>query len=403
MFLRAEPWMVFAPALLWLAGCAAVEPKTVSRLRETETPTTPETPSGRESISQSNLDHAKVIAAKPTSEPVIADKPAPVAALVAAVEPQPISASPPATTPSPEKAAPPEETDRVESLFREPVTEPAAKLEPVKPAPSKKARVQTTSTKKVPRALKQELDWDAHLTAATSQLESATAHRPTTNGEVAQHIALRMLYLMAGRRDEAVQPIPGIPAVQQDFWSHEFAGLATYLDTDQIPEANRRAADASKALHDAAAQLDELAALQVRNSTFCSEVTSYGVYEPFATCEFQAGQELLLYAELENFKSEQTERGYHTALKAAYQLLDEQGQRVDAKDFALTEEYCRNSRRDFFVRYFVWLPKGIEPGAYKLQLSVEDTLSQKLGEATIEFKVVAEKRDATQAYPISPK
>ena len=43
---------------------------------------------------------------------------------------------------------------------------------------------------------------------------------------------------------------------------------------------------------------------------------------------------------------------YHTALKASYQILDERGARVDEKEFALTEEYCQNPRRDFFIRYF---------------------------------------------------
>ena len=66
----------------------------------------------------------------------------------------------------------------------------------------------------------------------------------------------------------------------------------------------------------------------VRNLAFCTEVQSYGCVKPFKAYEFAPGQEVLLYAEVENFTSEATPKGYHTALRSSYQVLDGRGQRV---------------------------------------------------------------------------
>ena len=107
----------------------------------------------------------------------------------------------------------------------------------------------------------------------------------------------------------------------------------------------------------------------------------------FAKYEFQPNQEVLLYAEVENFASESTPNGYHTSLKSNYQILDGHGQRVSEHAFAATEEYCRNLRRDYFIGYHLRLPKDIGPGLYTQQLSIEDATCHKVGQATIEFAV----------------
>lgn len=230
-------------------------------------------------------------------------------------------------------------------------------------------------------------DWQAHLTAAIDRLERENTQTPTNAAEVSRHAALRMLYLVDGRREEALQPIDGIPPGQQDFWSKQLYGLSAYLDTERNTDSGRRAAEATMHFRDATAKLSELATLSVKSLAFCSEVSSYGVYKAFDKHEFQPGQEVLLYAEVENFKSESTDKGFRTALRSSYQILDPHGARVSQQEFALTEEYCRNPRRDFFIRYFVWMPKRIYGGKYTLQLTIEDTLSQKIGQSTIEFEI----------------
>lgn len=231
------------------------------------------------------------------------------------------------------------------------------------------------------------MDWREHLEAAIAQLESETSDPPATTAAIGRYAGLRLLYLVDGRRDAALKPISGIPPAQQDFWAKELFALTTYLDTDRTTDESRRAAAASISLREAAARLGEVATLSVHNLAFCTEVTSYGVFKKFAKYEFHAGQEVLLYAEVENFKSVQNEKGFHTALKSSYEILDSHGARVDQKEFEITAEDCQNPRRDYFIRYFVWMPKRIYGGTYTLQLSIEDTQSQKIGQSSIEFTI----------------
>ncbi len=68
--------------------------------------------------------------------------------------------------------------------------------------------------------------------------------------------------------------------------------------------------------------------------------------------EFKPGGKVLLYAEVENFVSNQTPRGYHTALTGSYQIFDNEGRRVDEHEFSATEEWCQ-SRRPRLLHPFV--------------------------------------------------
>lgn len=217
-------------------------------------------------------------------------------------------------------------------------------------------------------------------------METAVESAPTDE-QAKLHAQLRMLYLTAGRKHDAVQPIPGLGEAEQDFFAKELFGLATYLDESRTSDRGRRAAEASRHLHAALQRLGETSPLGVRNLAFCSEVSSYGVYTSFPKLEFKPAQQLLLYAEVENFKSDESAKGFHTAFKSHYQILDAQGRKVDEHDFALAEERCQNPRRDYFLRYFVNLPQRIYDGRYTLQLTVEDTLAKKVGQATIEFTI----------------
>jgi hypothetical protein len=227
-------------------------------------------------------------------------------------------------------------------------------------------------------------DWRDHLAMAIRLLEdeqAASSESRSTSDQARQ----RLLQLIANHRDEALRPISGVAEQEQQFWSQELFGLAKLLDEQGEPQTDRRIAQAAGHLRSAADTLGKSAKLEVRNLAFCTEVTSFGVYKPFAAYSFTPGQETLLYAELENFASEATERGYHTSLRSSYEIFDERGARIDEHEFAVTEEYCRNPRRDFFIRYFVYLPKEIGPGRYTLQLTIEDMQSEKIGRSTIQF------------------
>ena len=194
-----------------------------------------------------------------------------------------------------------------------------------------------------------------------------------------------MLYLMAGRRDDAVEPIISIPASHQEFWSKQLYGLATWLDAEETADDARRAGETKQILEEAVARLGESAPLVVRNLAFCTNVQSYGCTKQFKTSEFSPGQEVLLYAEVENFTSEATPEGFHTSLRSSYRIFDSRGRQVADHQFTTTEEHCQNPRRDFFIGYHLRLPDRIYPGKHTLQLTIEDLKSHKVGQSSIEL------------------
>ncbi|MEE9602903.1 MAG: hypothetical protein V3V75_06335 [Thermoguttaceae bacterium] len=230
-------------------------------------------------------------------------------------------------------------------------------------------------------------DWQTQLRNTISALESQVADTPQTPEEVAQHARLRMLYMLAGRRDEAARPIQALPPAMQDFWSKQAFGMATLLDTQRTGDATSRTAETKWILDEALTRLAESAPLVVRNLAFCTAVQSYGCTSEFKKYEFDPGQKVLLYAEIENFTSVATPKGYHTSLRSSYQIFDSRAQRVADHDFTTTEEYCDNARRDFFICYQLSLPTRIYPGKHTLKLTVEDLKGQKIGQTSIEFTV----------------
>jgi hypothetical protein len=235
-------------------------------------------------------------------------------------------------------------------------------------------------------------DWKGQLQIAIAALEAKTAPgadgKPATPLTAGDQATLRMLYLAAGRRDDAIRPISNATPADQEFWREELVGLAAAIDDQAIPDAGRRAAEAVQHLRDAAGKLGQSAAMTVRNLSFCTEVSSYGVFKPFAKYEFKPGEQAILYAEVDNFTIESTDKGFHTAMHSSYQVYDNRGAKVAEQDYAVTEEVCRNPRHDFFIRYFVYMPKRVYDGNYTMQLTIEDTIGNKVAQSTIPFTIV---------------
>jgi hypothetical protein len=230
-------------------------------------------------------------------------------------------------------------------------------------------------------------DWHGSLAQTIKALEAEVPEQPKTADDFSKQARLRILYALAGRREDAAKPIPSAPPAMQDFWAKELYGLSVLLDTERQPDAMSRAAEARQHLGEAYARLGQAAPLLVRSLSFCTEVQSYGCCTPFKNYEFLPGQEVLLYAEIENFGVESTAKGYHTALRSSYQILDKGGQRIADHAISTTEEHCQNPRRDFFIGYQLRMPPRINPGKYTLQLMIEDLKSQKVGQASVELTI----------------
>jgi hypothetical protein len=232
------------------------------------------------------------------------------------------------------------------------------------------------------------VDGKVELASAIAALEQEAKSAPSSTAELQDHLRLRMLMLMAGREDDSLAPIPGASPTEQDYWSKQLFALSTYLDAERVPDTKQRAAGALIHFDAARAKLAELATLQVRNLAFVDSVDGYGLYEPHKDAKFKPGDQVTLYAEVDNYSSESTKDGYRTTLATSYEVVDLEGRRVDGAQFPDVEDICRNQRRDFHMQYGVALPTRIYAGQYELRLIITDQLSHKIGQAALRFEIV---------------
>ncbi len=239
----------------------------------------------------------------------------------------------------------------------------------------------------IPGAELQRLIAQAERDVATAQLGISEAEQ---HNYIQKHVNLRLLYLVSGRQERALEAIPGISAGDQEFWQQMFWAVANYFDVEAMPSVSERATQTVAQLRSAIARLQENARLQLRNVAFCHKIVSFGSYERFNRDEFTPGQPVLVYAEVANFRSEpNAEQQYRTILKSTIDIYraGSNGELIERLEFPATEDLCRNQRRDYFHSYEFTIPKRISLGPHVMKLTVEDQLNRKVATYTLNFTV----------------
>ena len=205
---------------------------------------------------------------------------------------------------------------------------------------------------------------------------------------VERHVFLRMLYLMSGQQERALQPIPGLNSADQEFWQQVFWGIANYFAYEAMPDASDRATQTIAQLRLAIQKLQEEARLELRNVVFARNIASFGNYTSFERDDFSPGQPVLVYAEVSNFKSESTADGqYRTILRSTIEIMTPDGRVVERMVFPATEDLCRNYRGDYFHSYEFSIPQRASLGPHVLKLTVEDQLKKKVATYSRNFTV----------------
>ena len=109
---------------------------------------------------------------------------------------------------------------------------------------------------------------------------------------------------------------------------------------------------------------------------------------------FQAGQEAILYFEIDNFTAREISETesrrqvlmYEVELLARYDILDQDQRIVLSRTMKGVRDRSRQYRRDFFVAQLFHVPR-IGRGYYTLELTVEDKKGGKFGGGTINFRI----------------
>jgi hypothetical protein len=231
-------------------------------------------------------------------------------------------------------------------------------------------------------------DWRQFVQAAATELRHTAPRSPASTAEVHQLATLRILDLLSGSTEQAIEAIPNLSPTEQDYWSNQLFALATYLDHHAQPDGKRRAAASVIYLDNAVWSLRELGTLSLRNLTFCKEVYGYGALQPYDADRFSPGEQVSLYVEVENYHSRSTEKGYCTSLGSTYEILTDSGERVASGKMPDVDDCCRSRRRDFHIQYGITLPKTLLPGQYRFNLVVKDRQGDKIGSATAAFEII---------------
>jgi hypothetical protein len=231
--------------------------------------------------------------------------------------------------------------------------------------------------------------WHQITSQAVDQLERQLRESPPTDDRlrISQEVSLRMLYVAQRRLDDALRPIDRLSTKEQDYVRHQMQALYEASNPDASPARSRHWTLVMNSQREATNQLAAVSNLEVRSSSFCTEVDGYGMIKRFARNQFTPDQDVLLYCEVDNVEAERVKAGYETQLQGSYEIWDSRGQRVAEQLLPMEPEVCQNHRRDYFIVYRIYMPQQIAPGSYQLRLTVEDMKARKFGQSSIDFEI----------------
>ena len=121
--------------------------------------------------------------------------------------------------------------------------------------------------------------------------------------------------------------------------------------------------------------------LTLNNAAFCTKISGFGQFKPFAANNFSGSQKTLLYCEVENQTSKQFtnfdgSQQFETVLHGSIVIYDANNQVVQSASFPAIKDVARHQRRDFYV-YFPVQFDDLDRGDYRLELSIEDASASK--------------------------
>ena len=198
---------------------------------------------------------------------------------------------------------------------------------------------------------------------------------------------LRMLYLVAGRSAESVRVIEALPEEEQEFWQSLMLAINVYRVSGEDAGREAQLNQTIGHLRTATRKLQPLSTLEIRRLTFCDRIDGFGSVTEFPTADFDPGQRVLLYAEVQNFRTELTDAGsYRSEFAAVLEFRREGDDEVlDTVRLPQIQDECSVERSDYFQSFELTLPALA--GKYQVRLRLKDQLSLRTAESQLKFHV----------------
>jgi hypothetical protein len=152
---------------------------------------------------------------------------------------------------------------------------------------------------------------------------------------------------------------------------------------------DQRHAGTVSQIRSAVRHLQQVSTLVLRRMEFCSRINSFGSVEEFPTNDFDPGQPVLLYVEVDNFGSEITvDGGYRTSFSAVLEFYhDDSDEPTESIVLKNIEDSSSSMRSDYFHSFELTIPSHFATGRYRLQLRLRDQISQRETDGVVEFQV----------------
>lgn len=300
------------------------------------------------------------------------------------VEPTPIAPSP-KTEPSRVPAAVPASAEKTE---KPPVLEEVKIAAGAETNNETEKKVEPDSPRLAPNTPVTTVEKVDTFTERLRELETRIKKDPNN---IEDQYRLRLMYFVMGQPDKATATIEGTNSEVQNL-------VVAHLQTLMAAQA-RDYRDPALSANQQLEQVESLrtlirakADLQVPKVVLCTAIEGFGRYTPIEPAEFKAGQKnrVLLYLEVDNFRTEKTASGmFRTLLSVRESLLTRTGEELWSMQDANIEDLARQQRRDFYLTIGeLTIPKTLTPGEYVLKVEVEDVLAGKINSSTAKFKIV---------------
>ena len=199
-----------------------------------------------------------------------------------------------------------------------------------------------------------------------------------------------MLYLIAGRSAESIRVIDSLPEKEQEFWQSMMLAMESYRSNDAATPRTEQLTETLEYVRTASRQLQSLSKMKIRRLNFCSRIDGFGIFSVYPVSNFNAGQPLLLYAEIENYRSDVTSDGqYRSEFAAMIEFIrDGETDPIASRTIRLPDikDLCSTERTDYFQSYELTVP-SLSPGKYILRLRVRDQLSQQTAVTELPFEI----------------
>ena len=131
--------------------------------------------------------------------------------------------------------------------------------------------------------------------------------------------------------------------------------------------------------------------LSVSRIALCRDVRGFNEFTEIDVGHLQPGQEFLIYASLENFRSISTLNGFQTLTLSSMEVWTRSGQQVARQTLGTATDLADAPRERYFLTHAMKVPENLPDGDYVLQLNVYDLNSKQTGKSFIAVRITGDR------------